>query len=166
MPDDKYILDANVFIEAANRYYAFDLVPAFWESLINHSNSGQVRSIDHVKNECSRLNNELTGWVEEQFNHAFESTDEPEIVQKYAEIMNWVDDQPQFTDAAKADFAMGADGWLIAFAIVNDYVLVTHEVYSKDGKNRVKIPNVCRAFNDKTCINTFVMLRELGVQFK
>lgn len=166
MPDNKYVLDANVFIEAAERYYAFDLVPAFWDSLINLSSSGQIRSIDHVKNECSRLKNELTGWVNKRFNHAFDSTDEPEIMQKYSEIMNWVNDQAQFTDAAKADFARGADGWLIAFAIVNDYVLVTHEVYSKDTKNRVKIPNVCQAFDNKRYIDTFVMLRELGVQFK
>lgn len=87
-------------------------------------------------------------------------------MQKYREIMNWVNEQAQFTDVAKADFASGADGWLIAFAIVKDYVLVTHEVYSKDSKSSVKIPNVCRAFNDKTYIDTFKILRELGVQFR
>lgn len=28
-----YLLDTNVFIEAKNRYYAFDLAPGFWEGL-------------------------------------------------------------------------------------------------------------------------------------
>ncbi|MFQ5431885.1 MAG: DUF4411 family protein [Nitrospinota bacterium] len=166
MPDDKYVLDANVFMEAAERYYAFDLVPAFWDSLINLSSSGQICSIDHVKNECSRLKNELTGWVNKQFSHAFDSTDEAEIVQTFGEIMNWVNSQTQFTDAAKADFARGADGWLIAFAIVNDHVVVTHEIYVPDIRKKVPIPNVCQAFNNKRCIDTFVMLRELGVQFR
>ncbi len=26
-----YLFDANVFIEAKNRYYAFDICPGFWE---------------------------------------------------------------------------------------------------------------------------------------
>ena len=30
-----YVLDANVFIEAARRYYAFDLVPRFWTAWNN-----------------------------------------------------------------------------------------------------------------------------------
>ena len=30
-----YLLDVNVFIEAANRYYAFDLVGSFWKELVN-----------------------------------------------------------------------------------------------------------------------------------
>ena len=28
-----YLLDTNVFIEAKNRYYSFDLAPGFWEWL-------------------------------------------------------------------------------------------------------------------------------------
>ncbi|MHB9112955.1 MAG: DUF4411 family protein, partial [Thermoleophilia bacterium] len=40
-----YLLDANVFIEAANRYYAFDLVPAFWQALIDHATNGELLSI-------------------------------------------------------------------------------------------------------------------------
>ncbi len=118
MPDDVYVLDANVFIEAMNRYYAFDLVPAFWDSLIDHANSGQIRSIDRVQSECSRMKNELADWVDEDFNHAFDSTDESEIVQTFGEVINWVNEQTQFSDAAKADFAGGADGWLIAYGIV------------------------------------------------
>ena len=29
-----HLLDANVFIEAAKGYYAFDIAPPFWEALI------------------------------------------------------------------------------------------------------------------------------------
>lgn len=36
MDDDPvYLLDSNVFMEAKNRYYAFDIVPGFWQALIN-----------------------------------------------------------------------------------------------------------------------------------
>ena len=29
----KYALDANVFIEAKNRYYRFNLCPGYWQAL-------------------------------------------------------------------------------------------------------------------------------------
>jgi len=29
-----YVLDANMCIEAAQRYYAFDLAPGFWQALL------------------------------------------------------------------------------------------------------------------------------------
>lgn len=29
----KFLLDANVFIEAYRRYYSFDIAPSFWELL-------------------------------------------------------------------------------------------------------------------------------------
>jgi hypothetical protein len=44
-----FVLDAAVFIEAHRRYYAFDLAPKFWGSLVQHAEHGQVESIDHVK---------------------------------------------------------------------------------------------------------------------
>ena len=44
-----YVLDANVFIEAARRYYAFDLAPKFWESLVLHAADGRIQSIDRIK---------------------------------------------------------------------------------------------------------------------
>mgnify|MGYP006298525777 CR=1 FL=1 len=30
-----YLLDANVFIEAKNRYYGMDFCPAFWDWLLD-----------------------------------------------------------------------------------------------------------------------------------
>jgi len=38
----RYILDANVFIEATRRYYAFDLAPKFWDSLVHYAANGQI----------------------------------------------------------------------------------------------------------------------------
>ena len=29
-----YVLDTNVFIDAANAYYAFDLAPGYWDFLV------------------------------------------------------------------------------------------------------------------------------------
>lgn len=43
-------------------------------------------------------------------------------------------------------------------------IIVTDELYDADIRKKVKIPNVCRQFAVE-CINTFAMLRELGIRF-
>jgi hypothetical protein len=163
--DPVYVLDANVFIEAARRYYAFDLVPAFWTNLVNLAAQGRIKSIDKIKQELERGNDDLADWIKRgNMSNAFASTDQPDVIRQFGEMMEWVQDNDQFLDAAKAEFAGGVDGWLIAYAGVNNYTVVTHEVYARDVRNRVPIPNICRAF-DVRYTDTFQMLRDLGVRF-
>lgn len=159
-----YVLDANVFIEAARRYYAFDLAPPFWESLVHHAENSRIRSIDRIKEELERGNDELAVWARGEFSDAFASTDEEDIIGSYTQVMGWVQAQDQFSDAAKADFANGADGWLVAFAKSKGRIVVTHEVLDPNIRRKVPIPNVCDAFGVKN-VDTFTMLRELGVRF-
>ncbi len=159
-----YVLDANVFIEAARRYYAFDLAPKFWESLVHHAANGRVQSIDRVKKELERGKDELATCAKDHFSDAFTSTDEGDIIVSYSEVMGWVQAQDQFSDAAKADFAAGADGWLVAYTKAKGCIVVTHEVLYPDIRRKVPIPNVCEAFG-LSYVDTFEMLRELGVRF-
>lgn len=81
----------------------------------------------------------------------------------YREIINWAVMQPQYTEAAKAEFASVADSWLIATAKTYNCVLVTHEVFDENIKRKIPIPNVCRNFNIPY-MNTFDMLRKLNVK--
>ena len=164
MDGEAYILDANVFIEAARRYYAFDIAPAFWENLVHHAENGQIQSIDSVRHELERGRDELATWATTEFSDAFASTNEDDVIEAYGEIMNWVQTQSRFSDAAKADFASGADGWLVAYAKAKGYIVVTHEVLDPDIRRKVPIPNVCNAF-DVNYYDTFEMLRRLGVRF-
>ena len=159
-----FVLDANVFIEAKNRYYAFDLAPRFWESLILHASNGLIKSIDKVKKELEDLNDELSIWIKNHLNKAFVSTDDEEVICVFGAMQNWANNQPQFMDAAKADFANAADGWLVAYAKAKNCVVVTKEVLAPEAKRKIKIPNVCQAF-DVPFIDTFEMLRRLGVRF-
>jgi len=77
-----YVLDANVFIEAARRYYAFDIAPPFWDILLQHAENGVIESIDWVKKELEKgkgkegEEDELARWANAKFSHAFCSTDE------------------------------------------------------------------------------------------
>ena len=160
-----FVLDANVFIEAARRYYAFDLAPKFWEILSRHATKGSICSIDRIKEELKRGKNELVKWANSHFRHAFVSTDEEDVIEAYTEIMNWVNGQNQFSDVAKADFASSADGWLIAYAKVKGYVVLTHELPAPDARRKVHIPDICQAF-DVPYRDTFEMLRMLGERFE
>jgi hypothetical protein len=164
MDDPAFVLDANVFIEAKNRYYAFDLAPGFWKSLIHLAGNERILSIDFVRGELEKGKDQLAQWAINDFSHAFILTDEEEVQESYREVMTWVQGQNQFSDAAKAEFARGADGWLVAYAKAKGCIVVTLETINPDIKRKVTIPNVCQAFSVQF-VDTFEMLRRLGVQW-
>lgn len=165
MDDSVFALDANVFIEAARRYYAFDLAPLFWHSLLRHAEEGRIHSIDRVRAELERQKDELAAWAKGEFSQWFVSTNRQEVIQAYGDVMRWVQAQDQFSDAAKAAFAEGADGWLVAHSKVEGCIIVTHEAPAPDARRKVPLPNVCEAF-DVDFVDTFEMLRRLGVAFR
>jgi len=177
MADPVFVLDASVLIEAKKRYYAFDLSPGFWDSLVRLAANRQVESIDRIKQELLRgIDNpkegedpdELALWAKGDFAQAFVSTDEDDVIKFYGDVMNWVNQQTRFKDPAKAEFAGSADGWLVAHAIARGRVVVTEEKSAPKSQTNVKIPDVCLAFSVRP-VDTFQMLRELrqlGVPWK
>lgn len=156
----KFVLDANIFIDAHRRYYAFDFAPGFWRVLIEQAEKGRVISIDRVRDELIASNDALSEWVKSEFDPWFMSSDHTEVFQAYEEVINWAMEQDQFLDYAKAEFARVADSWLIAYAKAYGGTVVTNETYNKDIKSKIPIPNVCEAFGIQY-INTFEMLRKL-----
>lgn len=161
----RYVLDANVFIEARRRYYAFDIAPSFWQALIQQARNSLVLSIDRVKMEIDKGKDDLTNWANSDFHSWFSSTGDSDVIDAYTKIIQWAFDQSQFTDAAKAEFASGdnADAWLVAYALVKRCVVVTHEQFDPRIRRNIPIPNVCRAFG-VPYVDTFQMLRQLGVR--
>jgi hypothetical protein len=159
-----YVLDANVFIQAARRHYAFDLAPGFWEGLDHFASERRVCSIDRVDDELRDA--DLREWIDGGgFRDGFASTNSTAMASTYGRIMGWVHSQTQFTDSAKEEFASGADGWLIAYAKLMKMTVVTHEILRPDVKRKVPIPNVCQAFS-VIYIDTFAMLRALGFRLR
>ena len=51
----KYLVDANVLIEAKNRYYAFDIAPGFWKWLDQAHAQGTVSSRVKIPDACQGL---------------------------------------------------------------------------------------------------------------
>lgn len=162
-----YVIDSDVLITAKNSYYAFDLCPGFWKSLLAQHRLAQVHSLDRNRMELlqGRDTDDLVKWVKEKVPNAFFlSTDQVEVVEAYAEIMFWAQRSPQFFDNAKAKFATGADGWLVAYAQVNQCQVVTLEESRPESRSQVKLPDVCLQFG-VPYQNVFTMLRTLQVRY-
>lgn len=158
-----YVLDANPFIEGKNRYYAFDICPGFWSSLVTLHQAKQVFSIDRIRDELE--DDELREWIETRTPDTFfKKTQDQAVVDAFQDMVNWVYSENQFATAAKMEFASVADGWVMAYASVNDLIVVTHEEYAPDAKRKVPMPNVCLEFGIEY-VDTFQMLRNLGVKF-
>lgn len=161
----RYLLDANIFIQAHQTYYGRDMCPGFWDALVREHAAKRIFSIDRVKDELLSLDDDLSEWVKRIAPPTlFKGTADIKVAETFRDMLGWVQSEKQFTPAAKAEFAAAADGWLIAFAKVNGHVVVTHEQPAEESKKTVKIPNVCLEFG-VDYENTFAMLRELRVQF-
>ena len=161
------LLDSDVFIAAKNAYYAFDICPGFWEAILQEHRLGTVRSIDRVRNELlsGRDEEDLVQWVKRDVPTAFfHDSNAAEVNTAYGEIILWVQRSSQYFDRAKAKFATEADGWLVAYSLVNGTVVVTNEQPRPESRNRVLLPDVCAQFN-VPYKDTFTMLRSLSVKF-
>ena len=161
----RYVLDANVFIEAKNKYYGFNLCPGFWKALIEQCKNDRVCSIDKVRDELAGKGNRLSDWAKDRVPDTFfKKTEDQGVIAAFQDMVTWVNSEGQFMPAAKAEFASEADGWVIAFAKLNGLIVVTHEEYAPDAKKKVPMPNVCLEFDVKY-VNTFEMLEDLKIKF-
>jgi hypothetical protein len=161
----KYLLDANTFIEAKDRYYGFDICPGYWSSLLVQHDARRLFSIDRIADELNEQDDTVKQWIENEVPDTFfKKTEDQAVIDKFQQLVNWVYSQPQFTAAARHEFASVADGWVIAYAAVNGLTVVTHEQFAPEARRKVPIPNVCVEFDVKY-VDTFSMLRELGEKF-
>jgi hypothetical protein len=156
-----YLLDANIFIEAKNRYYAMDLCPAFWDWLVRAHAAGKVFSIEKVGDELRVVDDELAGWAAQRGAGFFLPPDQ-QMLPSLARVSEWVNRQ-EYRPAAISTFFQDADYYLVAFALAHGHIVVTQEVAS-DGVRQVKIPNVCIGMQVK-CMNTYEMLRAEHARF-
>ena len=162
-----FLLDSDVFIAAKNTYYAFDICPGFWKALLDQHEQARVFSISRVRGELptGRETEDLVQWVTTQVpDGLFLDVDETEVATTYTEIMLWAQRHTRYLDRAKAKFATGADGWLVAYAKVHDAIVITNEQPAPDSKAEIKLPDVCDQFR-VPYRGTFAMLRELAVHF-
>lgn len=163
---DRFWIDANVFIQAANGLLAFDLAPGFWESLGEHVKEGSIKSSIIVYSEIVPPKKEeyddLSFWSLKMFDAGLFVTPDEKAVSEYQPIADHV----QTLDRAEAQlFLKGADGWLIAHAKVEGSFVVTEEKLVTNQSKKIKIPNICERFGVRY-INTVEMMRRLGISLR
>lgn len=161
----RYLLDSNVFIEAKNRYYAFDICPGFWEWMDSVCASGaDVGSIRNVRDELTTGNDDLAEWAKARQDAAwFLKVDDIDTQKIFAAIATDIAGSA-YSAPAQNKFLAGADPWLIAKAKILGATVVTHELPEPHAKKRVPIPNVCEKFG-VPFVNTFDTLRQFTASF-
>ena len=157
----RYLLDANVFIQAKNLHYGFDFVPAFWEWLLKANHEGKVASIEQVADELRAGGDELSEWAEERDSTFFLPADSA-VLPALDTVSHWASSQ-NYDRLAIATFLQLADYWLVAHALAHNYVVVTHEVPAHTVR-KIKIPTACIELNIR-CISPDQMLRQEKARF-
>lgn len=155
-----YVLDTNVFIDAANAYYAFDLAPGYWDFLVQLFDSHHAVSIKSVYDELGEAGDgdPLKGWAKQNKQHFI--APDSRVVARYQQVMKWAEDN--YEAPAVREFRRVADSWIVAHALANGWVVVTHEKSAPRSKKRIKIPDACAALSVER-FNPFTMLRDRGM---
>lgn len=167
-----YILDSNILITAKNLYYAYDIVPSFWNILLTEFHKGTVKIIDAVESEILQGNDNLSKWLSDNVcgksaangeAYVLPSKNSQAIVNCYQTIANNVVLNQKFKEDHKQSFLSGADPWLIATAKTNEHTIVTFEEMPSSNTTKVKIPAICRQMG-VAYENLYEMMRKLNVK--
>ena len=54
MVEEKFLVDSNSFVAPYRQYYAFDLVPIYWDELSKKADKGRIVLLDMVKAEIDK----------------------------------------------------------------------------------------------------------------
>lgn len=158
-----YLLDANTFMEGSRLYYAFDIAPGFWTWLADPALSGQVASIEAVRNEIIAGHGDLVDWAK-QLPRSFWLAESAQVVRAMTDLAKWASSASRkYTQAAVTEFMGSADLGLVAHALVGGATVVTREQPAPEAKKRIKIPDVCDAFR-VAWSNPFAIYRQLGLR--
>lgn len=158
-----YLLDANTYIQAKNLHYRMCFCPAYWDWLDQQYDVSALASIRIVYDELTEGDDELSDWVKERRDH-FMPVASDEIQQKFGEVAQHVAELDGKKQEYTAQFLSKADPWLVAAAATTGATIVTHEIRVPDNSSKVKIPNICEAF-EVPYISTFQLLSNLQVRF-
>lgn len=154
-----HLVDANVLIEAKNRYYAFDIAPGFWAWLEASHHSGILISIDAVREELLTGGDDLADWA--RSHRDFFLPVDQRTVEIFAPLTAWAARQGYTAAAQNAFSGDQADYLLVAHAAGHGGIVVTHEQPRPDSRRRVKIPDACAAMG-VDCVDVFSVLRRTG----
>ena len=118
-------LDCNIFVEAKNGPYSFEIAPGFWRWLENASKDGLVRSPISVYNELRSWNDPLSRWAKRVKSTGMFVNPDRSVQRAFGDIAVFV--QGSYESPQAAQFLACADPWVIAHAHADQSIVVTHE---------------------------------------
>jgi hypothetical protein len=157
-----YLLDSNVFIEAKNRYYPFDVVPGFWDWVQAAHQTSDVRIVEAVRDELVDANDDLSTWIK-AMPSSFVLPATAISIDILRNLSAWANGGSQYSAAAVAEFLSVADYFLVAHARTVNATVVTNEVPAPAAKKRIKVPDACNALG-VGYLSPFDMMRAEGVR--
>jgi len=161
----EYAVDSNVFIEAKNRYYRFDLPPGrwFWQLIDQAIDAGIVHSAERMREELEPARDDLTRWAAKHGDSLWIPLSET-ILNKAKQLVAWAQERVDLGrtglyQLAVDEFADG-DVFLIATAAASGLTVVTHETSAPLSRKRIMIPDACVAVG-VSCVDPWTMLEDL-----
>ena len=160
--DKKFCLDANVFIQAWQKYYSIKICPSYWDILNELGANKVIFMPEMVYDEIVRTDDDLSKWLKTS-KIPIKKIDEQ--VTKCLKDIYSADPKHQYlVDNTKARSL--ADPWVIAHALRENATVVTkEEKITAINTTKIKIPNVCENMN-VAWINDFQLIAALGITFK
>ena len=156
----KLWLDSNVFMQAKNDYYAFDIVPGFWDVLQHGAGNGSLCCPMMVYEEIARGGDELKMWACQPKSFELFAEADENVQKEFSKVAEFVQMGP-YHPSQVALFLRGADPWVISFALASGGTVVTQEKLVGADSKKIKIPNICKHFSVEY-ISSYEMLRRLG----
>jgi len=156
-----YLLDTNVFIQAKNLNWTFDICPGFWDWILKSHSSGLIYSVEKVADEIGAGEDELSDWARNMPDGFFKKPTK-ETLDSMGIVTHWAM-EANYTEFARSDFFNQADYYLVAEAHNLSNTVVTGET-SSQSKTKIKVPNACIGVNVK-CMTLFDLLRAEKVRF-
>src|SRR5437016_8554918 len=108
-------LDANVFIEAKDRYYPFARVPQFWSFLSGKIGEGSICCPKNVYDELIAYGDDLSRWVKARKKRGLCIQPNKGIQNDFRRVADHVD--TTYPRHRSQEFLSGADPWVIASAM-------------------------------------------------
>jgi hypothetical protein len=160
--DKKFCLDANVLIQAWQKYYSPKICPSYWDIFNDLGANNIIFMPEMVYNEIVRTDDDLSKWLKSS-KIPIRKIDE-QVIKCLKDIYSADPNHKYLVDNTKARSL--ADPWVIAHALRENATVVTkEEKVTAINTTKIKIPNVCEKMN-VPWINDFQLIVELGIIFK
>ncbi len=160
--DKKYCLDANVLIQAWQKYYSPKICPCYWDLLNDLGTRSLIFIPEMVYEEIVRTDDDLSKWLKSS-KIPIKKIDE-QVTKCLKDLYSADPNHKYLVDNTKARSL--ADPWVIAHALKEKAIVVTkEEKITALNSAKIKIPNVCDKMN-VSWINDFQLIEELGIRFK